>query len=257
MRRELATRVIRVAPRLQGSLIYCIAARRLSPTVHRPAPRSAAARRSWAAAPGARCWSGRRQGWGTGSARGSAWRACPPVPFPALAPGHRILLRGTGGHPLTPPDLTPGRDQSATTGVMTRSFAGLAPPRTARSVTAGIASLAPTRCARTTWTPSSGARRLTWRRRRDREGSAAPAPRRFALAPALALLLLGHALRCSHAGLPLVPSVFLYPHRRTFWVVAERASVSGRLRVLAKLPGVCGVRSVRARVRDLTSPCCS
>ena len=157
--------MIRVAPRLQGSLIYCIAARRLSPTVHRPAPRSAAARRSWAAAPGARCWSGRRQGWGTGSARGSAWRACPPVPFPALAPGHRILLRGTGGHPLTPPDLTPGRDQSATTGVMTRSFAGLAPPRTARSVTAGIASLAPTRCARTTWTPSSGARRLTWQSR--------------------------------------------------------------------------------------------
>ena len=35
--------------------------------------------------------------------------------------------------------------------VTTRGFAGLAPPRTARSVTAGVASLAPTRCVRTTY----------------------------------------------------------------------------------------------------------
>ena len=42
-----------------------------------------------------------------------------------------------------------------------RDFAGLAPPRTARSVAAGVASLVTTKCVRTTWTPSSGARMLT------------------------------------------------------------------------------------------------
>ena len=149
VRRELTTCAFHVAPRLQASLPLLHRGPSLSPTVYyRPAPHRAAARRSWASAPGARCWSGRRRGRGTGSARRSAWRACPLVPFPALAPGH----------PLTPPGLTPGRAQSVTTGVTTRGFAGLAPPRTARSVTAGVASLAATRCVRTTWTPSSGAR---------------------------------------------------------------------------------------------------
>jgi hypothetical protein len=46
---------------------------------------------------------------------------------------------------------------------LTRSVRVLS-PSTTRSVTAGVASLVTTRCVRTTWTPSSGTRMLTWRR---------------------------------------------------------------------------------------------
>ena len=54
--------------------------------------------------------------------------------------------------------------RSVATGFTTRGFAGLAPPKTTRSVTAGVASLATTRCVSATWMPSSGARMPTWRR---------------------------------------------------------------------------------------------
>jgi hypothetical protein len=74
---------------------------------------------------------------------------------PAVGPAHRLGEEvGAEGVPPGPlpefPVLAPGHPRS--------------PPRTARSVTAGVASLVTTRYVRTTWTPSSGARMLTWRR---------------------------------------------------------------------------------------------
>ena len=67
-----------------------------------------------------------------------------------------------------------------------RWFSPCTPPRTARSVTAGVASLAPTRCVRATWTPSKfGGDADTWRSRGDREGAVGLAP------------LLLHATLCS------------------------------------------------------------